>query len=81
MYFLTYDIINNVETERTLTALIGVDILQFAGIAFIVTGILKKINLKEIHIVGVGLILSVIGSVIACMDTGNRVLDMVLGNC
>lgn len=79
VYFLTYDVINGVETTRTLSSLFGCDILHFAGLAFIVTGILKKINLKAIHIFGIGLCLSVLGTALAFVHTGNRVVNTFLG--
>lgn len=79
MYYMAYDIINDVQSANTLWFLIGGDILLFAGLAFIVTGILKKLNLKAIYILGIGLILSMVGTMIAFTCTGNDAADMILG--
>lgn len=79
VYYLTYDIINGVHTERTLGSLFGGDILQFAGLALIATGIFKKLKLKEIHMFAIGLILSMIGTMAAFIETGDQLLNMIVG--
>ena len=63
-----------------LQAMFGMDILQFAGLALIFTGVLKKLKLREVHILAISGILSVIGSVIPFIDTGNYAGNWLLGH-
>lgn len=80
MYYMTLDIINGSITEMTLQPLFGPDILQFAGLAFIATGIFRKLEIKDSFILYIGLILSVIGTVTAfTVDTDHPVLNMIIG--
>ena len=79
VYYLTYDILNGLHTEKAFLKLFGPDILQFAGLAHIATGIFKKLKLQEIHMLGIGLILSMIGTMAATFDTGNQVLNLLFG--
>ena len=79
MYYMAEGLITGAFPERTLGALFGGDILQFAGLAFIVTGILKKLKLKEIEILFIALILSMIGTMVAGVDTQNPVLNIIIG--
>ena len=79
MYFMTQGLIEGRFTEIILENLFGGDILQFAGLAFIVTGIFKKLKLKESEMLFVGLVLSMIGTMAAGIDTKNSVVYMVLG--
>lgn len=85
--FLRYGIYNLSEGIFTgefrsdiLQAMFGMDILQFAGLALIVTGLLKKLKLREIHILAIAGILSAIGSFIPFTDTGNYALNWLLGH-
>ena len=55
------------------------DILQFAGLAMIVTALLKKFNFNELMILIISIIMSCIGSFTAFTDTGNAVLNYLLG--
>ena len=76
VYILTYDIINDVHNELTLLSLFGPDILHFAGLALIATGIFKKLKLEEFHMFAIGLIFSMIGTTVAStVDTGNELLN------
>lgn len=79
MYFMTEGIITGIFPDRTMTSLFAGDILQFAGLAFIVTGVFKKLKLKETQMLFIALILSVIGSMAAFADTQNLVLNSLLG--
>ena len=79
IYFLAESLINGDFTERTMLALFRGDILHFAGLALIVTGIFKKLKLKETEILFIALILSMIGAVTSGVDTQNHGLNMVVG--
>ena len=85
--FLRYGIYNLAEAVFTgefrsdiLQAIFGMDILQFAGLALIITGLLKKLKLREVHILAIAGILSAIGSFIPSIDTGNYALNWLLGH-
>ena len=85
--FFRYGIYNLAEGVFTgefrsdmLEAMFGMDILQFAGLALIITGVLKKLKLREIHILAISGLLSVIGTVIPFIDTGNYALNWFLGH-
>lgn len=79
IYYMTESLIKGNFSERTLLALFRGDILHFAGLALIVTGIFKKLKLKGTEILFIGLILSMIGTVASGVDTHNYVLNMVVG--
>lgn len=57
-----------------------VDILAFAGLAFILMGILKKFELSNKLLLGFGIILSLLGSVLRFTDCGNDLLNLFFGN-
>ena len=85
--FFRYGIYNLAEGVFTgefrsdmLEAMFGMDILQFAGLALIITGVLKILKLREVHILAISGILSVIGSVIPFIDTGNYAGNWLLGH-
>ncbi len=80
IYFVIYDIIKGKFAEETLDAIFLPDILQFAGIALIATGILKRLRFQAKYIVAIGLALSVIGTAASFFETGNYVIDLLLGN-
>ena len=79
MFFLSYDSLNGALTENSLKALFESDILQFAGLALIFTGVLKKLKLKETYIFAIGLILSMLGTMVAFTDTGNHAVNILTG--
>ena len=80
IFYLIYDIISGSGISNiTIQDFLFPDIFHFVGLAFIVTGIFKKLKLKEIHILFIGMILSVIGTMIAFADTDNYVINMILG--
>ena len=56
-----------------------IDILAFAGLAFILVGILKKLNVSAKGIVIVALILSIIGSFARFHDFGSNVPNLIAG--
>ena len=56
-----------------------IDILAFAGMSFILVGILKKLNLSAKGIVIVAIILSVAGSFLRFHDFGSNVPNLIAG--
>ena len=80
MYALGRDLISGVYDPETLPMLIGQDILQFAGLALLFTGVLRKLKLREWHIFVVGVVLSAIGSTIRSADMGSYVLNWLVGH-
>jgi len=56
-----------------------VDILAFAGMAFIVIGIFKKCNLSARQMVIIAVILSIVGSLLRESDLGSNVLNLIAG--
>ena len=79
MYFLSEGLITGSFSIRAVGALFGGDILQFAGLAFVATGIFQKLKLKETEILSIALILSLIGTMAAGVDTQNFVLNLLIG--
>ena len=80
IFVLGYDIISGEFLDETMDALFTPDILHFAGLALIATGLFKKLKLQEIHIFAIGLALSAIGTAVGDFDTGNFVMNLILGN-
>ena len=66
--------------SEILQALFGMDILQFAGLALLITGVLKKLKLREVHMLAISGVLSVIGTAIPFIDTGNYALNWLIGH-
>ncbi len=79
MYALARDLFTGVYDPETLPMLFGQDILQFAGLALIFTGVLKLLKLREGHILAVGVALSAIGSAIQPVDMGSYLLNWLVG--
>lgn len=79
VYLLIVDLMYHEFKPETLDALFLPDILQFAGLALIATGIFFKLKLKEIHILMIGIALSVIGELIPPVYTGIYALDAIVG--
>ena len=80
MYNLAEGIFTGEFRSDILHALFGMDILQFAGLALIFTGLLKKLKLREIHVLMIAGGLSVIGTFIPVIDTGNYVGNWLIGH-
>lgn len=55
-----------------------VDILQFAGVAFILLALLRKLNASVGVVIAVGLVLSAVGSFVHDMSTGIIPVDILL---
>ena len=56
-----------------------IDILAFAGMAMMLIGVLKKLNMSPVHMVIVGLVLSVLGSFLRFHDFGSNVPNLIAG--
>ena len=80
IYALIEGVISGEFNPQTLEALFCPDIFQFAGLAMILTGVLKKLRLNEVHILFVGILMSVAGSFLVLIDTGNYVENLLLGH-
>ncbi|WP_304091832.1 heparan-alpha-glucosaminide N-acetyltransferase domain-containing protein [Methanobrevibacter gottschalkii] len=57
-----------------------VDILAFAGLSFILMGILKKFELSNKKLIVIALLMSIIGSLLRDTDLGIPVLNLIFGN-
>lgn len=60
-------------------SLFNVDILQFAGLAFIFLSMTQKLKLKHITLVFIGVIASILGMALRWVSTGYYVADQFLG--
>lgn len=80
IYALADGIISGVFAPETLESLFGPDILQFAGLALLFTGGLKKLNFRESHMLAIGAVLSVIGTAVPFIDTGSFALNWLVGH-
>lgn len=56
------------------------DIFQFAGLAMMLTALLRRLQLNEVVILAIGVLLSCIGSVVPDLQTGNAACDLFLGS-
>ena len=56
------------------------DIFQFAGLAMMLTALLKRLKVNEAGILCVGILLSCIGSILPDIQTGNEILDLITGS-
>ncbi len=56
------------------------DILAFAGLAFILLGILKKFELSNKWLVVIAVVMSLIGSVFRLTDFGSQILNLFFAN-
>ena len=80
IYALAYGIISGEFMEETLYAFTSQDILHFAGLALVFTGLFKGIGLKEEHMLCIGVLLSAIGSFLAFRYTGSYAANYILGH-
>jgi hypothetical protein len=66
--------------EDTVYALVVQDILHFAGLALMATGLFKRLRLKEVHILLIGILLSALGGPLAFVWQGSPAADYFLGH-
>ena len=57
-----------------------VDILAFAGLAFILMGILKKFNLSNKNLVIIAVVMSILGTLLKGIDFGIPVINLLFAN-
>ena len=79
IYVLIDGIIEGEFVEEVLDAFFCQDIFHFAGLALIVTGLLRLLKLKSIHILLIGIALSIIGSPLALVVNSNWVVNYFVG--
>ena len=80
IYIIIADVVTGDIIAETWEALFSIGILHFAGLAFILTAILKALRLTEVQILVISIVLSAIGSFIPYLDTGNPILDYLVGH-
>ena len=80
IYALADGLITGEFVDDTLFAFISQDILQFAGLALVATGVFRKLKLRESHIFVIGLLLSAIAAPLPFVTTGYFVLDTLIGH-
>ncbi len=80
-YFLSGNLMNDWERFPIANGLLlfCIDILAFAGMAFMLTGILKKLKVSTKGMVIVSIILSIIGSFARFHDFGSNVANLIAG--
>lgn len=71
--------LNMSNTPITILPLFKVDILIFAGIAFILIGILKRFNISKEKMLILAIVLSIIGSFVCYVDFNNIFLNYFFG--
>ena len=80
IYALLEGVVSGEFEPQTLEAIFGPDILQFAGLAMILTGVLKKLGLNVKHIFIISIIMSFAGSYFVLVDSGNYIGNLLLGH-
>ncbi|MDR0381954.1 MAG: heparan-alpha-glucosaminide N-acetyltransferase domain-containing protein [Oscillospiraceae bacterium] len=76
---IQYALTNNKEYLCATFSLFSVDILQFAGLAFIFIGLAKKLRLKNMNFLLVGIVASALGTALRGVSTGNYIADQFIG--
>ena len=71
--------LNMSNTPITILPLFKVDILIFAGVAFILIGILKRFNISNKKMLILAIVLSIIGSFVCFVDFNNIFLNYFFG--
>ena len=80
IYALADGLIEGEFMAETVYALVVQDILHFAGLALIATGLFRRLKLKEIHILLIGVLLSALGGPLAFVFQSNPAADYFLGH-
>lgn len=80
-YFLAGNLMNDWERFPIANGLLlfCIDILAFAGMAFMLVGILKKLKVSSRGMVIIALILSVVGWILRFHDFGSNVANLIAG--
>ena len=79
MYFLS-NYSAGVPLEYSLLSFLANDILQFAGISFILIGIFKRFNLRTVQILVISIGFSLVASYFSDFTFSNMYLNQFLGN-
>lgn len=66
-------------TNELIVSLVNIDILQFAGLAFIFFGLVKKLNLKSNHMVILVIIISFLNYMLLELQTENYIIAAITG--
>ena len=67
------------DVELFVTYFLGLDILQFAGLALLLFGLLKKLGCSDILIGAAAAALSLVATLIGTVDLGNPLLNIFCG--
>ena len=81
-HFLSGALLGNSDAFPIMSGLMlfSVDILAFAGLSFIVMGILKKFEVSNKKLVVLAVVMSIIGFFLFKIDLGNPILNLIFGN-
>ena len=82
-HFLSGDLIPGTSGEFPIAGgllLFCVDILAFAGLAFILMGILKKLKLSNKNLIIIAVIMSLLGTFLKGLDSGITIIQLFLSN-
>ena len=71
---------SGLELEYCVLSLIANDILQFAGLSFLLIGLFKRINLNLKQILLISVILSIFGTFISHVEFSNMYVAQFLGH-
>ncbi len=74
-----YFFLGDAELLRNLCLIISVDIMQFAGLAFLTMGILKKLHAGDGAVFAASMLMSILGSVLDGVQTSNYFVNQLLG--
>lgn len=80
IYALGEGILSGAFRGETLYAIFSPDILQFAGLALIATGVFRKLKLRESQIFLIALALNAIAAPLPFVDTGSYFPNLLLGH-
>ena len=80
IYNVIGSIINGEFRSDMLKAFLGMDILHFAGLALIITGVLKLLKLREVPMLAIAGVLSLASVFIPVIDTGNIIGNWLIGH-
>lgn len=76
---IKYALTNDITYLYATFSLFSVDILQFAGLAFIFFAATKKLQLNHTALLFIGVIASVLGMSLRWVSTGNYIVDQFVG--
>ncbi len=80
VYALIDGLIEGQFVEETVYALVVQDILHFAGLALIATGLFKRLRLSAVHVFVIGVIFSALGGALAFVYQGSPAANYLIGH-